>query len=140
MWPEQNTDQKIDFSDAYEQVHIKPEDVLKNAFATIYGTYASHVMVQGDCNAPATFQWLMTHVFRNYLNIFVHVYLDNVFIFSDTIEDHEEHLAHIFEKIREHDFFLKKEKCKLYAKKVDCLGHIVDHKGLHADANKMAKI
>jgi hypothetical protein len=52
---------KIDFSDAYEQVHIKPEDILKNAFTTIYGTYASHIMVQGDCNAPSTFQQLMTH-------------------------------------------------------------------------------
>jgi hypothetical protein len=37
---------KIDFSDAYEQVHVKPEDVLKNAFTTIYGTYTSHIMVQ----------------------------------------------------------------------------------------------
>jgi hypothetical protein len=74
------------------------------------------------------------------LNIFVHVYLDDVFIFSDTVEDHKEHLAHIFKKICEHDFFLKKEKCELYAEKVDCLRHIVDHKGLHADANKMAKI
>jgi hypothetical protein len=47
---------KINFSDAYKQVHVKPEDVLKNAFTTIYGTYASHIMVQGDCNAPTTFQ------------------------------------------------------------------------------------
>jgi hypothetical protein len=71
---------KIDFSDAYEQVCVKPEDVPKNAFATIYGTYASHVIVQGDCNGPATFQQLMTHVFCDYLNIFIHVYLDNVFV------------------------------------------------------------
>ena len=131
---------KIDFSDAYEQVRVKPEDVAKNAFATIYGTYVSHVMIQGDCNAPATFQRIMTDVFRDYLNIFVHVYLDDVFVFSDSIEEHEHHLALVFDKIREQEFFLKKEKCELYAKEVDCLGHIVDDKGLHADADKMARI
>jgi hypothetical protein len=54
---------KINFSDAYEQVCIKPEDVTKNAFVTIYRNYASHIMVQGDCNAPTTFQQLMIHVF-----------------------------------------------------------------------------
>jgi hypothetical protein len=90
---------KIDFSDAYEQVRVKPEDVTKNAFATIYGTYVSHVMIQGNCNAPATFQRIMTDVFRDYLNIFIHVYLDDIFIFSDSIEEHEQHLALVFDKI-----------------------------------------
>jgi hypothetical protein len=131
---------KINFSDMYEQVHIKPEDITKNAFATIYRIYVSHVMIQGNCNAPATFQRIMTDVFQDYLNIFVHVYLDNVFIFSDSIEEHKQHLALVFDKIQEQEFFLKKDKCELYAEQVDCLGHIVDDKGLHADANKMAWI
>jgi hypothetical protein len=47
---------KIDLSDAYDQVRVRTEDVDKTAFATITGTYISHVMQQGDCNAPATFQ------------------------------------------------------------------------------------
>ena len=54
---------KIDMSDAYEQIRIEPEDVNKTAFATVYGTYISHTMQQGDCNAPATFQRIMTMVF-----------------------------------------------------------------------------
>jgi len=51
---------KIDFSDVYEQIRTVPEDVHKSAFATIYGTYVSHTMQIGDCNAPATFQRVMT--------------------------------------------------------------------------------
>jgi hypothetical protein len=47
---------KIDLSDAYKQVHVRTEDIDKTAFATIAGTYISHIMQQGDCNAPATFQ------------------------------------------------------------------------------------
>lgn len=54
---------KIDLSDAYEQVRVEEADVHKTAFATPFGTLLSHVMQQGDCNAPATFQRLMTHIF-----------------------------------------------------------------------------
>jgi len=50
---------KIDLSNAYEQVRVEPEDVKKTAFSTIFGTFLSQVMQQGDCNAPATFQRLM---------------------------------------------------------------------------------
>ena len=56
---------KIDMSDAYEQIHVENEDVWKTAFATMLGTFVSHVMQQGDCNAPATFQRLMTWIFRS---------------------------------------------------------------------------
>ena len=47
---------KFDLSNAYEQVRVEPDDVWKTAFATIFGTFVSQVMQQGDCNAPATFQ------------------------------------------------------------------------------------
>jgi hypothetical protein len=47
---------KIDLADVYEQVRVRPTDVDKTAFATIAGTFVSHVVQQGDCNAPATFQ------------------------------------------------------------------------------------
>jgi len=53
---------KIDLSNAYEQVRMEPEDIKKTAFSTIFGTFLSQVMQQGDCNAPATFQRLMTVV------------------------------------------------------------------------------
>jgi hypothetical protein len=55
---------KIDFSQAFEQIRVVPEDVWKTAFATIYGTFVSHTMQIGDCNAPATFQRVMTMIFR----------------------------------------------------------------------------
>ena len=83
---------KIDMSDAYEQIRVEPSDVKKTAFATVYGTYISHTMQQGDCNAPATFQRIMTMVFRKFIGRFVHVYLDDIFVFSNSIEEHESHL------------------------------------------------
>jgi len=56
---------KIDMSNtaAYEQIRVEPSDVWKTVFATVYGTFMSHTMQIGDCNAPATFQRLMTAIF-----------------------------------------------------------------------------
>jgi hypothetical protein len=50
---------KLDMSEAYEQIHVHPDHVLKTAFSTIYGTYLSAVMQQGDCNTLSTFQCLI---------------------------------------------------------------------------------
>jgi hypothetical protein len=66
---------KIDLADAYEQVRVRPTDVDKTTFTTIAGTFVSHVVQQGDCNAPATFQRLMTSIFRDVIGRFLHMYL-----------------------------------------------------------------
>jgi hypothetical protein len=121
-------------------VRIEPEDVYKTAFATVFGTLESNVMQQGDCNAPATFQWLMTTIFHDAIGTHVHVYLDNLFIFSATLKDHERDLEYVLWKLRENRLFLEKEKCDLYSTSMDCLGHIIDDQGLYADADKMARV
>ena len=76
-------------------------------------------MQQGDCNAPATFQSLMNTIFRDYIGIFLHVYLDDMIIYPESIEEHEEHLKLTFEKLRHTQLFLMKDKCELYAKEID---------------------
>jgi hypothetical protein len=131
---------KIDLSNAYEQIRIVPEDVQKTAFATIYGTFVSNVMQQGDCNAPATFQRLMTLIFRDHIGRFMHAYIDDLFVYSDTVEEHEKHLGIVFDLLRKHKLYLEADKCDLYAEKMDCLGHVIDDRGIHADADKMARI
>lgn len=131
---------KIDLVDAYEQVRIRPEDVHKTAFTTIAGTYTSNIMQQGDCNAPATFQRLMTFIFRDCIGRFMHVYLDDLFIFTNTVEEHEECLRIVFERLRKYQLYLKWSKCELYAERVDCLGHVIDDEGIHPDEDKLSRI
>ena len=55
---------KLDMTEAYEQMHIRPEDVCKTTFSTIFDTFQSQVMQMGDCNAPSTFQRLMTTIVK----------------------------------------------------------------------------
>ena len=58
---------KLDMTEAYEQMRIRPEDVGKMTFSTIFGTFQSRVIQMGDCNAPSTFQQLMTAIFQDFL-------------------------------------------------------------------------
>ena len=131
---------KLDMSDAYEQVRVEPDDVKNSAFSTIVGTFLSHVIQQGDCNAPATFQRLMTRIFRRYIGKFVYIYLDDIFIFSYSLEDHESHLDTVFSILREQKLYLSAKKVDLYSERMDCLGHLIDRRGLHADGDKMKSV
>ena len=99
-------------------------------------------MQQGNCNAPSTFQQAMNSIFSEYIRILLHAYLDDLFIYSNLVQEHQKHLGLVFKKLRlrKHELYLREEKCKLFAAKVNCLGHMIDKKGLHIDANKMAKI
>ena len=82
----------------------------------------------------------MTVVFREYIARFVHVYLDDIFIFSSTIEEHQKHLAMVFNKLREAQLYLSCDKVDLYSQSMDCLSHIISDRGIHADTDKMQKI
>ena len=98
---------KLDMSEAYEQIHIIPEHIYKMAFTTVLGTFRIQEMQMGDCNAPSTFQQLMTAVFQDCISRFVHVYLDSIFIYSCSIKEHKKHLGIIFQWLRDHHLFLK---------------------------------
>jgi len=131
---------KLDMSEAYEQIRVQPEDVPKTAFATIFSTFVSQVMQQGDCNSPLTFQRLMIAVFREYIANFIHIYLDNIFIYSSFIEEHEEHLRMVFNKLNEAQLYLSQDKVDLYSKRMDCLGQLITDMGIHTNVDKMQKI
>jgi hypothetical protein len=106
---------KIDLSNIYEQVRVEPKDVHKTMFASVYGTMESNVMQQGDCNGPTTFQRLMTIIFCNNIGIRVHIYLDDLFIFSFSLEDHKQDLIHVLQKLQENCLFVEMVKCDLFS-------------------------
>ncbi|QRV72049.1 Transposon Tf2-1 polyprotein [Ceratobasidium sp. AG-Ba] len=131
---------KLDMTNAYEQIRIVPADVLKTAFKTVYGTFYSNVMQQGDCNAPSTFQRLMTHLFRAWIGRGIFVYLDDIFVYSDTIEEHERLLQVVCDTLTKAELHLSEKKVDLYVERMECLGHVVDNDGIHADKDKMSLI
>jgi hypothetical protein len=131
---------KLDMSEAFEQVRVVEKDIWKTAFATTQGTYVSHVMQQGDTNAPATFQRLMTCIFRKHIGRFMHVYLDDIFVFSDSIEEHEKHLDIVFGILDKEELYLSEDKIDLFSTRMDCLGHVITDEGIHASSEKLEKL
>jgi len=73
-------------------------------------------MQQGYCNAPATFQRLMTVIFRDFIRRFVHIYLDNIFVYSNSIEEYKKHLGLVFDKLCKMQLYLEESKLDLYSK------------------------
>jgi len=80
---------KLDLKDGYQFIQIKQGDESKTAFRTRYGHYQYKVMSFGLVNAPATFHALMNTILREFLDHGVVAYLDEILIYSKTMEEHE---------------------------------------------------
>ncbi|KAF8666296.1 hypothetical protein RHS04_09692 [Rhizoctonia solani] len=120
----------LDGKDAYEQIRMVEDDVHKTLFHTPMGTMVSRVMQQGNCNAGATYQALMNHIFAPYIGVFMFVYLDNIVIFSDTLEEHVKHIRTILRVLKQERLFLSPNKMHFLAEELHILGHIVDKQGI----------
>jgi hypothetical protein len=91
---------KIDLRSGYHQLKIRESDIPKTAFRTRYRLYEYTVMSFGLTNTPAYFMYLMNKVFMEYLDRFVIVFIDDILVFSKRMEEHEEHLRLVLEKLR----------------------------------------
>jgi hypothetical protein len=130
----------INISDVYEQLHIVPEDVPKTLFSSPLGTFVSNVLQQGDCNGPSSWQRLMTYVFREQIGVEIWVYLDDIYVFTNTIEEHKNALEYVLKCLTDKQLYISPKKFRPYAIWFNCLGHYRDENGLHALADKLELI
>jgi hypothetical protein len=103
---------KLDLRSGYHQLRIRPLDIPKMAFITKYGLYEFTVMSFGLTNAPAFFMNLMNSVFMDYLDKFVVVFIDDILIYSQSEEEHVDHLRMVLQRLREHQLYEKLSKCE----------------------------
>src|SRR5436305_14677777 len=102
--------------------------------------YNSRVMQQGDCNLPSIFMQIINYILQAFLGIFVFVYLDNIFIYSDILEDHIDHIKQVCLKLHEYQLYTSAKKSQFFANKLKILSHYIDNQGIHADPLKIEKI
>jgi hypothetical protein len=131
---------KIDLRSGYHQLRIKEDDVPKTAFKTRFGHYEFTVLPFGLTNAPGVFMSLMNGVFREYLDKFVQVFIDDILIYSRTTEEHDEHLRLVLQCLREHKLYGKLSKCSFYQSRIHYLGHVISGEGIAVDPAKVEAI
>jgi hypothetical protein len=90
---------KIDLRSGYHQIKIRAEDIPKTTFTTRYGLFEYLLMSFGLMNAPAHFMYLMNSVFMPELDKFMVVFIDDILIYSRSMEEHEEHLRIILQQL-----------------------------------------
>ncbi|CAA7021826.1 unnamed protein product [Microthlaspi erraticum] len=131
---------EIDLASGYHQIPIDEADVRKTAFRTRYGHFEFVVMPFGLTNAPAAFMRLMNDVFREYLDVFVIIFIDDILVYSRSQEEHATHLRLVLEKLREQKLFAKLSKCSFWQREMGFLGHIVSAEGVSVDPAKIEAI
>jgi hypothetical protein len=90
----------------------------------------------GLTNAPASFQCAMNSVLETFLRKFVMVFLDDILIYSPSLEVHYQHIRMVLAKLREHQFFLKMKKCSFVKHELKYLGHVISRNGVATDSSK----
>ena len=108
----------LDLTMAYHQVPVKPADVEKTAFITHVGLFELAKMPFGLCNAPSTYQRLMTSVLQGLIGRICLAYLDDVIVFSKRRADHIADLQTVLDRIRDGGLKLKPAKCNLVCEQV----------------------
>ena len=130
----------LDLFSGYWQIEIKEEDKFKTAFVCEYGQYEFNRMPFGLTNAPSTFQRLMNKILKPVLYKSALVYLDDIIIFSKTVDEHIKHISTVFKLLAQNGLKLKAKKCDFFKTKIDYLGHVVSSEGVAPDDKKIISI
>ena len=131
---------KVDLRNAYNHIRIRAGDEWKTAFRTQYGHFEYWVMPFGLSNAPAVFQHMINDIFRDMLDNGLIVYLDDLLIYSKTMEEHQRILQEVLHRLRKARLFAKLEKCEFYRTSIEFLGFIVSAGGLRMDPKKVESV
>lgn len=131
---------KIDLKSGYHRLRIQEAYIHKTTFRTRYGHYEFTVVPFGLTNAPSVFMSLMQGVFRTFLDKFVVVFLDDILVYSDSLEEHEQHLRLVFECLKRNKLYANPKKCDFFKTEIIYLGHIITREGIAVDPSKIRAI
>lgn len=129
----------FDITSGYHQVPVRKEDIPKTAF-TKYGLYEFKTMPMGLSTASATFQRLMELVLQGLNWRTCIIYLDDIVVYGNSLEQHLHRVDEVLGKIKESGLKLKPGKCHLLQESVNFLGHVVSKDGVLPSADNVAKI
>jgi hypothetical protein len=127
---------KLDMASGFHQIRMAQVDEEKTAFKTHHGHFQFRVMPFELTNAPATFQCLMNVVFQHCMRKFVLIFMDDILVYSPTLQAHVVHLQEVFSVLQQHKLYAKRSKCSLAVTHIEYLGHVISANGVATDPSK----
>lgn len=131
---------KIDMTNSFFQTRVHPDDIHLLAVHTPFRLYEWTVMPMGVWNAPAMHQRHMIVALRPWIGKICHVYLDDIVIWSSTIEEHIANVETILMALRQAHLYCSLKKTSLFCEEISFLGHTVSARGIEADMSKVSRI
>ena len=131
---------KLDLRDGFNNILVKPEDQFKTAFRTRYGHFQYRVLPFGLCNAPATFMRMMNRIFGDLYDQCIIAYVDDILIYSSSLDQHLKDLQLVFQRLADHKLYLKRSKCTFATTRTEFCGTDVDSNGIYLDRTKLAPL
>lgn len=130
----------VDLKSGYHQIPIAPEHREKTAFTTVGGHYEYNRLAFGLAGGPATFQRVMDQLLMGLKGAGCYVYLDDVVVYSSTIEEHADRLRDLFSRLQQANLKVNLDKCRFCEKEVTYLGHLVTRNGVRPDPEKLEAV
>jgi transposase InsO family protein len=131
---------KLDLRDAYHRIRIKEGDEWKTAFRTRYGHFEYTVVPFGLSNAPGTFQAYVNSALSDLLDTSCIVFMDDILVFSQTREDHCQHVQQVLDRLGERKLYCKLSKCEFFKDQVCFLGFVVGPEGVSMEPERVRAI
>ena len=119
---------------------MHPDSVQKTAFRVPWGLFEFTRMPQGLVNSPSTFERLMELVLGEFNLTELVIYLDDILVFSASVEEHLSRLEKAFQRLSKFSLKLNPAKCEFFKHEVRFLGHVVNGSGISTDPEKVRKI
>lgn len=130
----------LDLASGFYQVEMSPEDIPKTAFNVEHGHYEFLRMPMGLKNSPSTFQRVMDNVLKDLQNTVCLVYLDDIIVFSTSLQEHIVNLQKVFQKLRESNFKIQMDKSEFLKLETAYLGHVISREGIKPNPDKISAI
>lgn len=130
----------LDLASGFHQIEINPTDIQKTAFSVDNGHYEFVRMPFGLKNAPSTFQRVMDNILVGIQNERCLVYMDDIIVYSPTIQEHLSRLKEVFSRLRKANLKIQPDKCEFLRKEVAYLGHLITQNGVKPNPDKIEAI
>ena len=131
---------RLDLPWGFGHIRVKEGDEWKTAFRTRYGHFEYQVMPMGLTNAPATFQSMIDHTLRPFLDEFVFVYIDDILIYSKTLEEHKRHVHQVLKKLEEKNLSVHPAKSEFHVQKTVFLGFEITPGEIRMEPSKIEAV